>query len=285
MPIWLDLIIRSVSFLVLLIVISRLLGRKIAAQMTYFDIIFAMGIGVIAAAVSLRIVENVWYGFIVLLTWGLVGTGLSFISLKSKWIRDLIHGREAVVIKHGKIMEDQLKKMRFTPEDLLQQLRRKQIFRVADVEFALMESNGEINALLKTNRQPISPQHLGVEAAPETGTQTVILDGNIMDESLGAMGLNRGWLQTELNKVGISHENVFLAQVDSMGDLYLDLFDDAIQTPQPTTRQLLQSSLEKAKADLDTFSLDTEDAQAKKMYQHCSKELASILYDLRPLLK
>ena len=115
MPIWLDLIIRSVSFLVLLIVISRLLGRKIATQMTYFDIIFAMGIGVIAAAVSLRIVENIWYGFIVLLTWGLVGTGLSFLSLKSKWIRNLVHGREAVVIKHGKIMEDQLKKMRFTP--------------------------------------------------------------------------------------------------------------------------------------------------------------------------
>ena len=76
-------------------------------------------------------------------------------------VRDAIHGREAVVIKNGKVLEEQLRRVRYTPEDLLQQLRNKQIFSLADVEFAVMESNGEINALIKSNRQPITPQHLG----------------------------------------------------------------------------------------------------------------------------
>lgn len=285
MPVWLDILLRSVGLFVFLILVLRLLGRKTAARMTYFDTVFAMIVGVIAAAVSLRIVQNPFYGLIALLTWVLAGIGLSYLSLKSKWVRDLVHGQEAVVIKHGKIMEDQLKKMRYTPEDLLQQLRSKQIFNAADVEFAVMESNGEVNALLKADQQPINPQHLGVKTSPQTGVQTVILDGNIMDEPLSTMGLNRGWLHTELDKIGVSPENVFIAQVDATGDLYLDLFDDAVQTPQPTARQLLLTTLEKAKADLDGYAMDTKNSKAKQMYGQCSKELASVLYDLRPLLK
>lgn len=284
MPEWLQVIIRSIVLIAFLIVLTRVVGRKIAARLTYFDIIFAMVLSVIAAAVALNMI-NVAYGFIALLTWTLAGIGISFLSMKSKMIHELLHGKEAVVIKHGKIMEDQLKKMRYTPEDLLRQLRSKQIFNVADVEFAVMESTGEINALLKANRQPVTPKHLGVETAPQTGAQTVIMDGNIMDEALTTMGLNRGWLRTELDKIGVSPENVFLAQVDAMGDLYVDLFDDAIQPPQPTARQLLLTTLEQAKADLKTFSLETDNQKAKQMYDQCVRELESIIYDVRPLLK
>ncbi|SFJ14525.1 DUF421 domain-containing protein [Thermoflavimicrobium dichotomicum] len=284
LPAWLEIIIRSFSLIVFLMVLTRLLGRKIASRMTYFDIVFAIALGMIAAAVSIRLID-VLSGVIALLTWGLIGMGISYLSLKSKMVRDLVHGREAVVIKHGKVMEDQLKKMRYTPEDLLQQLRSKQIFNLADVEFAVMESDGEINALLKSNRQPITPKHLGVQTAPETGVQTVILDGNILDEPLTTMGLNRGWLRTELEKIGVSPENVFIAQVDGMGELYIDLFDDTIQIPQPSTRQLLLNSLEQAKADLETYSLETDNQSAKKMYRQSAKELSSVIYDVRHLLK
>nr|WP_255724482.1 DUF421 domain-containing protein [Shimazuella soli] len=268
----------------LVLVLTRVLGRKVASRMTYFDIVFAMTIGVIAAAISLNLVPIV-IGSIALLTWGLLGIGLSFLSLKSKWVRDFIHGREAVVMKDGKIMEDQLMKLRYSPEDLLQQLRSKQIFSVSDVEFAVMESNGEINALLKTNRQPITPKDVGIEVSPSTGVQTVILDGTIMDEALTTMGLNRGWLHTELDKIGVSVDNVFIAQIDTLGDLYLDLFDDVIQIPQASTRQLLLTTLEKAKADCESFSLETNDTTAKQMYQQCAEDLTLIIYDLKPMLK
>jgi uncharacterized membrane protein YcaP (DUF421 family) len=284
-PEWLQIIINSIVLIIFLIFLTRGLGRKIAARMTYFDVVFAMVLGVIAAAVSVNIVKSATMGFIALLTWGLMGIGLSFLSLKSKMVRDFIHGREAVVMKDGKIMEDQLMKLRYTPEDLVQQLRNKQIFNLADVEFAVMESNGEINALLKSDRQPITPKHLGVEVSPDTGVQTVILDGTIMDEPLTTMGLNRGWLHTELDKIGISADNVFIAQVDTMGDLYIDLFDDVIQLPQPSARQLLLATLEKAKADCDSFSLDTNDVKAKEMYKQCASELEMIIYDVQPMLK
>ncbi len=284
MPEWLETTIRSFSFLVLLLILTRALGRKMAARMTFFEIAYVIVLGMITGAISIQLVDLV-NGIFAFLTWGLIGIALSFLSLKSKMVRDAIHGREAVVIKNGKVLEEQLRRVRYTPEDLLQQLRNKQIFSLADVEFAVMESNGEINALIKSNRQPITPQHLGVETAPVTGVQTVILDGTIMDEPLTTMGLNRGWLRGELEKIGVSPENVFIAQVDSMGELYIDLFDDALQIPKPTTRQLLLNSLEQAKADLETYAIDTDDPKSKQMYQRCAEELSSIIYDVRHLLK
>lgn len=283
-PEWLGFLLRSIGMFFILLFVVRLTGRKVAARMTNFDILYGITLAVIAAVITLGMV-NLTYGLIALTSWLLLGIGLSFLSLKSKWVRDTVQGREVVVVKHGKIMEDQLKKARYTPEDLLKQLRHRQIFNIADVEFAVLEADGEINALLKANQQPITPQHLGVQTAPEVGTQTVILDGNIMDEPLSTMGLNRHWLKTELDKVGVTVENVFLAQVDAMGDLYLDLFDDAIQVPKPTTRQLLYSSLQKAKADLELFALDTQNKEAKQMYGMCAEELEGMIHELRPLLK
>jgi uncharacterized membrane protein YcaP (DUF421 family) len=284
MPEWLETTIRSFSFLILLLILTRALGRKMAARMTHFEIAYTIVLGIITGAISIQLVDLV-NGTFALLTWGLIGIALSFLSLKSKMVRDAIHGREAVVIKNGKVMEEQLRRVRYTPEDLLQQLRNKQIFSLADVEFAVMESNGEINALLKSDRQPITPKLLGVQTAPVAGIQTVILDGTIMDEPLTTMGLSRGWLREELEKIGVSPENVFIAQVDSMGELYIDLFDDALQIPKPSTRQLLLNSLEQAKADLESYALDTDDPKSKQMYQRCSEELSSIIYDVRHLLK
>lgn len=284
MPEWVTIILRSIGLFVFVIVMLRLAGRKVAARMTNVDVVFTVTIGVIAAVVSLNLVPNLVYGLLALLTWGLAVIGLSYGSLKSKWLRDLVHGREAVVIKHGKIMEEQLQKVRYSPEDLLQQLRHKNIFNVADVEFAVMESDGEVNVLLKKERQPLTAKDIGIATAPTAGTQTVILDGTIMDEPLGTMGLNRQWLKTELDKIGVSVENVFIGQVDSVGELYLDLFDDAIQVPKPTTRQLLAATLEKASADLSQFALDTENEEAEKLYRECKAELDTIVNELKPLL-
>lgn len=278
------IILRSLGFFVLAIVILRLAGRKVTAGMTNVDVVFAVTIGVIAAVVSLNLVTNVVHGLLAIFTWGLAVIGLSYASLKSKWVRDLVYGRETVVIKHGKIMEEQLQKVRYSPEDLLQQLRRKHIFNVSDVEFAVMESDGEVNALLKTEKQPLTPKDMGVTVAPTAGTQTVILDGKIMDEPLGTLGLNRRWLRTELDRIGIAAENVFLGQVDSVGELYLDLFDDAIQVPKPSTRPMLAATLEKAAADMWQFALETNNEAAQQLYEELRKELEAIMQDLKPLL-
>lgn len=122
------------------------------------------------------------------------------------------------------------------------------------------------------------------KVSPQSEPQTVILDGNMLDEPLSNMGLNRGWLKTQLEGMGLALENVFLAQVDSSGDLYVDLFDDLIQTPQPKVKEMLYTNLQKACADLLKFSMETNNEDAKTTYSKDAKMLNEILGKLEPYL-
>ena len=110
------------------------------------------------------------------------------------------------------------------------------------------------------------------------------MDGKIMDEALSIMGLNRGWLKEKLDAQGLRAENVFLAQVDGAGQLYLDLADDQLNMPQPQEKASLYALLKKCEADLELFALSTQDNAAKAMYAKHAEQMQQLLHQLKPLL-
>jgi len=282
---WTIILIRSVIMFLIIVTFLRFIGRKQTSQMTYSDFVIGIVLGSTATLISFNVIKNLALGLIGFTAWVVLLVVLNYLSLKSKWFHDLFHGRETILIKHGKVLEDNLKEVKYTGEELLSQLRRKNIFNIADVEFAVMEANGEVSAMLKSEQTPITPKHLEWQVAANAEPQTVILDGNIMDEALRNQGLNRQWLQIELEKTGISIENVFIGQVDANGDLYVDLFDDAIQIPKPTTKELLYATLKKCEADLELYALSTNQPEVKKKYQDGATELSEVLQSLRIKLK
>ena len=276
-------IIRSLSILFLVWLSIRLIGKRNISRVKPFNFMSYIVLAIVATLMSLNLI-NLISGFIVLLTWLVLPIALDYLSIKSEVIHQLINGKETVLIKHGKIMEENLIQVRMTGEDLLAELRSKNIFNLTDVEFAVMETNGEINAYLKSDKKPVTAHDLGEKVAPQAEPQTVIMDGNILNEPLFSLGLNQEWLKVELDKMGVALENVFLGQVDSSGDLFLDLFDDAVEIPQPKVKELLYASLQKVQADLSTFSLQTDDKNAKGMYIRNSQKLENLLDKLRPYL-
>jgi len=139
---------------------------------------------------SVHIITNLAFGLIALSIWVLFPIALDYLSLKSKWIHDAVNGKETVLIKHGKIMEENLLQTRLTAEELLRELRSKNAFNLADVEFAVIEDTGDINVFVKAHKSPVSPYDLGMKVAPLAEPQTVILDGNMLDESLFSLGFN-----------------------------------------------------------------------------------------------
>jgi len=279
-----DIIIRTLGLFLLFILISPILGRKSVSGMTYFDIITAFVLGGMGALVALGVVENLRLGFIAIAIWFLAIGALQFLIQKSKWAHDHFYGKEVVVIKEGKVLEENLHSAGLTGEELLSQLRRKSVFQLADVEFAIMEANRDITVLPKREKQPLTPKDMRIQVSSIKEPQTVILDGNIMDEPLSALGLNRGWLKTELEKIGITKENVFLAQVDSMGELYIDVFNDGIQLPQPSAKALLLATLEKIEADFITYSTDSQNPEWQIKYNKYAKEMKLIIKQLEPHL-
>ncbi|MDB5056184.1 MAG: rane protein [Bacilli bacterium] len=269
----------------MLFLITRLLGKKQISQLTLFEYVVGITLGELAGFMSTDIEANYVHGIVALVTWFLFAYILEIVTLKSLILRHWFEGRGTVMVKDGKVLEDNLKKEKYTGDELMESLRTKNVFNLADVEFAILEASGDLNVLLKKENQPLTPKHLGIKIAPEQEPQMVINDGEIMDEPLATMGLNRKWLKTELEKTGIPLENIFLGQVDSYGELFLDLYDDQLKLPQSQNKAILLATLKKCEADLELFGLATKNKAARKMYAHCVTEMKKLLYELTPILK
>ena len=285
MPEWLVIVLRSISLLIVLFFFTKWLGKKQISQLNIFEYITGIVLGGIVALHSIDLKSNIFYGLIAMLVWFLIPLLVDYISLKSKTFREFTQGKSAVFIQNGKVMEDNLKKEGFTSEDLLEQLRSKDIFQVADVEFALMEPSGTLSVLPKKENQPLTPKDLGIKVAPMKETQTVIMDGKMLLEPLANASLNPGWLETELEKINVTIENVFLGQVDSDGQLTVDLYDDKIAVPSPAEKPLLLATMKKSQADLELFALATENKHSKQMYQKNSEKLQQAIDMVTPYLQ
>ncbi|MGV3241013.1 DUF421 domain-containing protein, partial [Streptococcus hyovaginalis] len=156
---------------------------------------------------------------------------------------------------------------------------------VSDVEFAVLEATGDLSVMLKKENQPLTAKDLNLTVASIKEPQTVIMDGVLFDEPLATIGRNRAWLHTELEKLGVTVENVFLGQINSYGELTIDLFDDKLQVAPPQERPLILSTLKKCQADLELFALGTESKEAKQMYSKNIEKRQEAIVKMMPLLK
>jgi len=283
-PTWIEITYRTLIAVFGLFLFTKILGKRQVSQMSMFEYITGIAIGNLIGYISLDTDRDWFHGLIAVSVWAAISLGISLLQLKSKKIRDLIDGKGRVLIRSGKILEENLKKERLTSDELMEQLRKKMVFKVADVEFAIMEPSGDINILLTKENQPLTPKQMGIQVAPEKESQVVIMDAKILDEPLAIAGLNRGWLNTELEKLGVAIENVFLGQVDSYGQLYVDLYDDQINVPLPQEKAMLFSTMKKCEADLMLFGLSTRNKKAKEMYEKCANQMERIIENLEPVL-
>ncbi|MFD1677910.1 DUF421 domain-containing protein [Alicyclobacillus fodiniaquatilis] len=284
MPDWINILIRSLVSFAAMFLFAKVIGKRQLSQISFFEYIVGIAIGDMAAIIADNIDGPIYHGLLTMFVYTVLPLFLSWLALKSKGARDFFEGKARVLIQDGKILEDNLKKERMSTDELLEHLRTRNAFKVADVEFALMEPSGSVNVLLKSENQPMTAKKMGWQVAPEVAPQTVIMDGNIIDESLATLGFNRAWLKGELQKQGVAIENVYLGQVDANGALYLDLFDDLVKVPEPQNLKLTYITLKKSQADLELYALSVEDEQVKKAYEREAKQLQKTIEQLKPLL-
>lgn len=281
---WVHIFIRSIVFILVLILMTRLLGKKQISEISFFEYVSGITIGSIAGEVIMGLDGSMWHGVLAIGVFSGITLLVDILSLKSKKFRDIVDGKGSIIIKDGKIMEDNLKKEKYTLDDLGSLLRKKDVFNTADVEFAMLEPKGDLSILLKKENRPLTPKDLQMKVANDKVPQTIIMDGSIMNDAMSAAGKDRHWLHMELDKLGVTIENVFMAQVDSYGDLTVDLYDDKIKVPSPQIRPLLLAMIKKCQADLELFALETESDKAKVMYDKNAKKLEEVIRILKPYL-
>lgn len=286
MPELILILIRSVLSFVVLLILARIMGKQQLSQLTFFDYVVGITIGSISAAMSVDQNIKILNGIMGLIIWGGFPVLISVLAMKSMKFRKLTDGTPTVVIQNGKVQEQNLKKEMMTFEELMELLREKSVFSLADVELAMMEINGQLSVMKKSENQPVTPKVLGLTTQKLKQPQIVVLDGQLLENSLNKSGYSREWLLGEAMKQGASDfSDVFLAQIDSNGNAYIDLYQDQLKKPEIKQKPLLHAQLKQLQANLETFALQSNDKQVKILYKEQAEKLQKIIDQLNPYLK
>jgi uncharacterized membrane protein YcaP (DUF421 family) len=217
-----DVIIRSCISVTVLFILTRLMGKKQISQLTFFD--YAVGITIGSIASQLSVDSHISYinGITSLVVWALFAVILSFLSLKSNNISKLLNGTPTIIIQNGVLMEQEMRKSKFTIDDILEELRLNGVFDIADVDYAILETSGRVSVLLKPQKQQTTLGDLNIVIPPKGLTANLILDGKLQSENLKLIQIDEIWLKGELKKQGInSYSEVLLACTNKSKLLYV----------------------------------------------------------------
>lgn len=145
---------------------------------------------------------------------------ISFINIKSIKMRKIICGKPAILIYRGKIDEKVLKKERFTVNELQERLRGNNVFNISDVEYAILETNGEVTVIQKPEKRNVTPEDLNLHPEYEGIPYDLVVDGKIMYENLKAIGKDYNWLEKKLKEFKIKPNEVLLATINGKEEIF-----------------------------------------------------------------
>lgn len=202
------------------------MGRRQISQLNFFDYINGITIGSIAATLAIDISRESLPTFIGLLAYTFWVMLLTLLEQKSRTMRRLINGKSTIAIQNGKILENNLKIYGYTIDDLKMILRTQGTFNLSDIEYAIIEANGQISTLLKTQMQPITPKSLNIATDYQGLAIDLISDGKIIEDNLKLLGLTKEWLLKQLVDRNLQVKDIFYAELETSGDLYIDTYTD-----------------------------------------------------------
>ena len=229
-----ELVFRLAISFVTLLVLTRLMGRKEISQLTFFNFVSAISIGAIGASLAIDSSIGIRNGLIALVAWSAFTIFMGILDLKSPTFRVAVEGEPRILVKKGQIMEDELRKVRLDLDALNTLLRKKDIFSLSDVDYAIFETDGSLSVMKKEPQQSVTKSdmnmNLNQKSVPIFPISTsVISDGEIKQENLEKLNLDQQWLERQLKLSGTpSVDDVFYAEIQKDGTLYIDHKNDIL---------------------------------------------------------
>ncbi|MFJ5762707.1 YetF domain-containing protein [Neobacillus sp. NPDC093182] len=227
MPEYVEVAGRAIFSFLVLFSLARFLGKKQISHLTFFDYVVGIVIGDMASQIAIDTSMKIVNGLIGLVVYTFLSVFLAYGAIKSFKFRDLVESSPSILIKDGKIMEKSLFKHKMTYDDLMNGLREKDAFMIDEVEMAILETNGQISVMKKPEFQALTAKDIGLRMKADHAPSLIIIDGTLLEKRLRSLGYTKDWLLSEVKKKGAdTFEDVFLAQINSNGTVYVDLYDD-----------------------------------------------------------
>lgn len=212
---------RTIILYLLIVIVMRCMGKRQIGQLQPFEFVVAIMISDLATIPMQNLKEPLTHGVIPILT--LLGSQLllSYLSIKSYHARNFICGTPKILIENGKIIQNNLINEVYNLSDLLEQLRIKNIPNISDVEFAILETNGELSIIPKSQKRPLTPSDMNIPTEYEGVPFPLVIDGKLIHLNLKKLNLSKEWLENELKKFGIpNYKDAFFVSIESNGNLF-----------------------------------------------------------------
>nr|WP_114495704.1 DUF421 domain-containing protein [Fontibacillus phaseoli] len=231
------MVFRTLLMYVMVFLVMRIMGKREIGQLSIFDLVISIMVAEIAVIVLEDQNRPLYDGIVPMIILLLIQLGIAILSLRFRKLRLWFDGKPSVIIRNGDINQEEMKKQRYNLDDLLMQLRSKNIDSIADVEFAVLETSGQLSVLPKEQNEspedtPSGNAYKKRESAlsalvPKVKYEALplplILDGKVDDNNLMQIGKNRFWLKNQIRSKGIyDFKDVFFCSIDHKGRLYIN---------------------------------------------------------------
>jgi uncharacterized membrane protein YcaP (DUF421 family) len=215
--------LRAIIGFLLLLILTRLLGKKQIGQITLFTYITGIAMGNIAGDMVVHKDITIIDGVSGLVIWAMLTIIVEYISLKSTNARVLLDGEPTIVIKKGQIIKDALKSLRLNIDDLTMLLRINNVFSIKEVEYAIYEPNGQLSVLKNPDTDtPVKKDFNFQTESYKYLPSEIISDGKLVKRNLKELNIDQKWVEQQLLSSGInSIEKVFYAEIQKDGSLYI----------------------------------------------------------------
>ena len=211
---------RSIILYILVLIVMRLMGKREIGQLQPFELAIAIMIADLASIPMSDIGIPIMDGIIPILGLLVMHLLISFINLKSMKMRAFICGKPSILIYRGKINEEEMRKERFTINELQERLRSNNVYDIGDVEYAILETSGQVSVIEKPNKRMVTPEDLNIEPEYEGISYDLVIDGKIMNENLKILNKDYNWLEYEVRKFNMKPEEALLVTINGKGNFF-----------------------------------------------------------------
>ena len=211
---------RAIVLYLIVLVVMRLMGKREIGQLQPFELAISIMIADLASIPMTEIGIPIFNGIVPILGLLVMHLILSLINLKSLKAREIICGKPSILIYRGKINEKELKKERFTINELEERLRGNNVVNIGDVEYAILETSGQVTVIQKPEKRNTIPEDFNIVPEYEGIPYDLVVDGKVMNKNLKAIGKNYNWLKKQVEKFDIKPEEALVVTIDGKGQIF-----------------------------------------------------------------
>ena len=211
---------RSIVLYIIVLIVMRLMGKREIGQLQPFELAISIMIADLASIPMTDTGVPIFNGIIPILGLLIMHLIISLINLKSSRAREIICGRPSILIYRGKINEKNLRKERFTINELEERLRGNNVINLGDVEYAILETSGQVTVIQKPDKRNTIPQDFNIMPEYEGIPYDLVVDGKIMTENLKEIGKNYNWLKKQVEKFNMKPEEALVVTIDGKGQIF-----------------------------------------------------------------